>query len=82
MLQQDTRGSPAYSLCHRLKATKIASRHWNKEVFGNIQERIWSLNAELDDVQQAPVSSVVLTRERELSALLGETQRKEEELWS
>lgn len=51
-------------------------------MFGNIQERIWSLNAELDDVQQAPVSSVVLTRERELGALLGETQRKEEELWS
>lgn len=79
--RQNVRGSPAFSLCHRLKATEVALRRWNKEVFGNIQERIRRLQAELDMVQQAPINSGMLLRERELSTLLLEAQRKVEELW-
>lgn len=78
--QQTTRGSAAYTLCQCLRATKQALRRWNKEVFGNIQASIRQLQAALDDVQQAPTSLLVLAKEKEISALLLEAQKKEEEL--
>lgn len=79
--QQTIQGSPAYSLCQRLKTTKQALRRWNREVFGNIQERIEQLQCDLDAVQQAQANPLVLAKERELIIRLMEKHRKEEELW-
>lgn len=74
-------GSPAYALCQRLKATKVALRRWNKKVFGHIQSKIQRLQAELDEAQKYMGSTYYSEREKELSIQLLKKQQDEELLW-
>lgn len=48
--RHNTSGSPAYTLCHHLKATKEALRSWNREVFGAIQTKISDLQQQLSNI--------------------------------
>lgn len=51
-------GSPSYVLCQHLKATKAALRSWNRTVFGDVMERVSSLQRELDENSSKLVSRV------------------------
>ncbi|OMO88584.1 Endonuclease/exonuclease/phosphatase [Corchorus olitorius] len=44
-------GSTAYQLVQKLKITKNELKHWNKTVFGNIQEKKKSWEKELEEIQ-------------------------------
>lgn len=77
--------SPAYTFCQHLKATKVALRRWNKEVFGHIQSNIQSLQVELDNLQQhygvGSSEPWLSLKEKAISSCLLEEQRKEEVFW-
>lgn len=40
-------GTPCFVLAYKLKRLKLDLKCWNKEVFGNVEERIKSLMAEI-----------------------------------
>ncbi|KAB1205073.1 hypothetical protein CJ030_MR7G016717 [Morella rubra] len=83
--REDRAGSPACSLCQNLKAAKVALRWWNKHVFGEIKQRIGSLQRELDDLQihisYHGGGLWASTKECELSRQILEAQQQDELLW-
>lgn len=75
------RGSPTSQLSQKLAAMKLALKHWNKESFGLIQERIHSLQSSIDYIQQLPISDQSKDAEQRVQCNLQEELRKEDILW-
>ncbi|KAK1297732.1 hypothetical protein QJS10_CPB15g02007 [Acorus calamus] len=70
--QQEVDGSPLYCVTQWLKATKMAIKEWNKEVFGPIQSQIQASKAKLTGahiaLQTDPLNSSLIKQELEARA--------------
>lgn len=75
-----TVGSPVYTLCHRLKATKAVLRHYNREAFGVIQTKINNFQEQLNHIQAYKNYMMWRHVEQELSGALLKAQKDEETL--
>lgn len=73
--------SHAFVMTQCLKNTRVALRDWNRGQFGCIQTNIIKLQCELDCLQHHPHLSVLLDKEQDLKARLGEELKREEQLW-
>lgn len=74
-------GSASFRLTQKIKATTIALRVWNKEVFGNIQNCLKRLYDNIAHVQGLPPSEQSWEAELRLRADLLEMLHRDECLW-
>jgi hypothetical protein len=76
-----TFGSPALCLIKKLNQTRSALKRWNSLHFGNIQIKIKSTLARIDDLQISALSTQSSLMESSLKKELDELLIKEESLW-
>jgi hypothetical protein len=74
-------GSPALCLIKKLNQTRSALKRWNSLHFGNIQIKIKSTLARIDDLQTSTPSSQSSLMESSLKKELDDLLIKEETLW-
>lgn len=74
-------GSASFRLTQKIKATTIALRVWNKEVFGNIQNCLNRLYDNIAHVQGLPPSEQSWEAKLRLRADLLEMLHRDECLW-
>jgi hypothetical protein len=73
-------GSPAFCLVKKLLKTKFSLLKWNRIYFGNIQTKIKSTLAKIDQIQNSPCPSS-FSVEANLKLTLDDFLLKEEILW-
>ncbi|KAL9659914.1 hypothetical protein QQ045_024724 [Rhodiola kirilowii] len=65
----------------KLDLLKAPLRRWNKKVFGNVNEKLSSLKAELKCIREMPRSEDLIKKETELITQLDEWLVGEEQMW-
>lgn len=66
------RGSWAYIFARRIKETELAMKTWNKNVFGNIEEKITELFDKIDNNQRKEFNNKNKSKEKQLQKQLDE----------
>jgi hypothetical protein len=74
-------GNSSFILAQKLKSTKAALEIWNTIHFGNIQQWIYSLSYQLDNIQRSQNSSNSYHEEWTITKNLDDLYLQEEILW-
>lgn len=76
-----TAWSRDYSFSSKIQHTKNALKDWNKNVFGNIHQKIKQLHQTIDHLQTLPPDSTNLQLEAAAAYTLAELERREAVFW-
>lgn len=77
----NVQGSASFRLVQRIKATKVALRKWNKDVFGVAQTQIKIISDCLHAIQAPPPSDLNWDAEQRLQVDLLEALKRAESIW-
>ncbi|KAL9665314.1 hypothetical protein QQ045_020731 [Rhodiola kirilowii] len=69
------------NMMEKLELLQNPIRMWNTNVFGNVNEKLRGLRADLKCIKEMPKTEEMIQRETEISAELNEWLLREEQMW-